>query len=110
MLPMIVASSPHEEFDGDVVVDKQPKVQQPKKYRVLMLNDDYTSMEFVVYVLENIFHKSATQAESLMMTIHLHGRGLVGVYTREIAETKVAQTLELAKLNEFPLQCIVEEE
>lgn len=110
MARTIVASEPHEDFEGDVVVEKRPKTKQPKKYRVIMLNDDYTSMEFVVFVLQTIFHKTSTQAESLMMTIHLQGRGVVGVYTREIAETKVAQTLELAKLNEFPLQCVVEEE
>lgn len=110
MLPTRNASNPHHDYEGDVVVETRPKVKQPKKYRVIMLNDDYTSMEFVVFVLKTIFHKSDTQAESLMMTIHLQGRGIVGIYTREIAETKVAQTLELAKLNEFPLQCIVEEE
>ena len=99
-----------DEFDGDTILETRKKVKQPKLYRVIMLNDDYTSMEFVVFVLQEVFLKSTTEAESLMMSIHLNGSGVAGVFTREIAETKIAQVTELAKLNEFPLKCIMEEE
>ena len=88
----------------------QKKVKRPKRYKVILLNDDYTSMEFVVFILENIFHKSVQQAFSLMMSIHNTGSGIGGVYSREIAEMKINKTIELARKNEFPLQCVMEED
>jgi len=85
-------------------------VERPKRYKVIMHNDDYTTMEFVVDVLVGIFRKSETEAVRLMQTIHEKGKAVCGVYTKEIAETKVAQTIELARSNGFPLRCTMEEE
>ena len=100
------------EFDDDqgVVTEHRREVKQPKKYKVILLNDDYTSMEFVVYVLETVFHKSHQEAMTLMLSIHNSNRGVAGVYALEIAEMKVAITTELAKKHEYPLRCILEEE
>ena len=82
----------------------------PKKYKVYLLNDDYTSMDFVVDILMSIFHKSYEQAESIMLEIHKNERGLCGVYTHEIAETKVMQVTRRAKESGFPLKATIEEE
>lgn len=82
----------------------------PKKYKVYLLNDDYTSMDFVVDILMNIFHKSYEQAEKVMLEIHKKDRGLCGVYTHEIAETKVMQVFKKAKESGFPLKATMEEE
>ncbi|WP_420830585.1 ATP-dependent Clp protease adapter ClpS [Pseudaquidulcibacter saccharophilus] len=87
-----------------------PKTKRPSKYKVLLLNDDYTPMEFVVYVLEQFFNKSIEDATRIMLMVHQTGVGVCGIYTYEIAETKVAQVLELAQRNEHPLQCIMEKE
>jgi len=86
------------------------KIAFPKKYKVYLLNDDYTSMDFVIDVLISIFHKSYEQAESIMLEIHKKERGLCGVYTHEIAETKVMQVIKKAKENGFPLKATMEEE
>ena len=86
------------------------KIKYPKKYKVLILNDDYTSMEFVVSILTDVFHKTKTEAESIMLEVHKKDKGLCGVYTYEIAETKVTQVSKRAKENGFPLKAIMEEE
>ncbi len=86
------------------------KIAFPKKYKVYLLNDDYTSMDFVIDVLISIFHKSYEQAESIMLEIHKKERGLCGIYTHEIAETKVMQVIKKAKENGFPLKAMMEEE
>jgi len=85
-------------------------LKYPKKYKVLLLNDDYTSMEFVVDVLMSIFHKSFTEAEAIMLEIHKKGKGICGIYTHEIAETKVMQVHKKARDNGFPLRAQMEEE
>lgn len=82
---------------------------EPKRYSVVMLNDDYTTMEFVVEVLMRVFHKSQEQAMALMQTIHQKGRAVCGIFPYEIAETKALQVRKMAKANSFPLRCIVEE-
>lgn len=82
----------------------------PKKYKVFLLNDDYTSMDFVVDILMNIFHKNYNQAEIIMLDIHKRGQGLCGVYSFEIAETKVMQVHKLAREQGFPLKASMEEE
>ena len=79
-------------------------------YRVLLLNDDYTPMEFVVLVLEHFFHKSREEATRIMLHVHNYGVGVCGVFTYEVAETKVAPVLDLAQRNEHPLQCTMERE
>ena len=85
-------------------------VKHPKKYKVYILNDDYTSMDFVVDILMSIFHKSYEQAENIMLEVHKKDRGLCGVYTHEIAETKVMQVIKKAKDSGFPLKATMEEE
>jgi ATP-dependent Clp protease adaptor protein ClpS len=85
-------------------------VKHPKKYKVYILNDDYTSMDFVVDILMSIFHKSYSQAENIMLEVHKKDRGLCGVYTHEIAETKVTQVIKKAKDSGFPLKATMEEE
>ncbi len=96
--------------DQGVVLEQKKKVQQPKRFKVILLNDDYTSMEFVVFILERIFHKSPQQAFSLMMSIHETGSGIAGVYSFEIAEMKIATVTELARKNDYPLHCVLEED
>ena len=85
-------------------------IKHPKKYKVYILNDDYTSMDFVIDILMSIFHKTYEQAESIMLEVHKKEKGLCGVYTHEIAETKVMQVTKKAQDSEFPLKAIMEEE
>ena len=85
-------------------------IKHPKKYKVFILNDDYTSMDFVVDILMSVFHKSYEQAENIMLEVHKKDRGLCGVYTHEIAETKVTQVIKKAKDSGFPLKATMEEE
>src|SRR5438093_12937821 len=85
------------------------KLRKPKLYKVLLHNDDYTTMEFVVFVLMSIFHRSETDAVQIMLHVHKNGIGVAGVYTYDIAETRVAQVEALARQNEFPLRCSLEE-
>ncbi|MGE3335445.1 MAG: ATP-dependent Clp protease adapter ClpS [Rhodospirillaceae bacterium] len=94
----------------NVVVKPRPKVKKPSMYKVLMLNDDYTPMEFVVHVLERYFSKTAEEATRIMLHVHQKGVGVCGVFTFEVAETKVNQTMELARKNQHPLQCTLEKE
>lgn len=85
------------------------KLKKPKMYKVLLLNDDYTTMEFVVYVLQSVFQRSETEAVQIMLHVHRNGQGVAGVYTFEIAETRVAQVEAQAREHEFPLRCSMEE-
>jgi ATP-dependent Clp protease adaptor protein ClpS len=93
-----------------VVTRAKPKTKKPSLYRVLVLNDDYTPMEFVVYVLENFFNKSREDATHIMLHVHQNGVGVCGIFSYEVAETKVAQVLDLARRNQHPLQCTMEKE
>ena len=93
-----------------VVVKPRAKVKKPSMYKVLMLNDDYTPMEFVVHVLERYFSKTPEEATRIMLHVHQKGVGVCGVFTFEVAETKVNQTMELARKNQHPLQCTLEKE
>ncbi|EDZ61815.1 ATP-dependent Clp protease, adaptor protein ClpS [Sulfurimonas gotlandica GD1] len=97
-------------INTDLELYNEVKLKHPKKYKVFLLNDDYTSMDFVIDILITIFHKSYSQAESIMLDIHKKERGLCGVYTHEIAETKVMQVRRKAKDNGFPLKAMMEEE
>lgn len=92
------------------VVKVRPKTQKPAMYRVLLLNDDYTPMEFVVHVLERFFNKSREAATEIMLHVHHRGVGVCGVYTYEVAETKVAQVIDFARRHQHPLQCTMEKE
>ncbi len=93
-----------------VVVKARPKTRKPAMYKVLMLNDDYTPMEFVVHVLERFFQKSREEATRIMLHVHRRGVGVCGVFTYEVAETKVTQVMDLARQNQHPLQCTIEKE
>jgi ATP-dependent Clp protease adaptor protein ClpS len=92
------------------VVKTRPKTKKPSMYRVLLLNDDYTPMEFVVHVLERFFNKSREAATEIMLHVHHRGVGVCGVYTYEVAETKVTQTIDFARRHQHPLQCTMEKE
>ncbi len=93
-----------------LVTKPRPKVKKPSMYRVLLLNDDYTPMEFVVHVLQKYFNKSAEEATKVMLHVHQNGVGVCGVYTFEVAETKVAQVVDSSRRNQHPLQCTMEKE
>ncbi len=94
--------------ENGVVTKVRPKVKRPSMYRVLLLNDDYTPMEFVVHVLERFFNKGREEATRIMMHVHHHGVGECGVFTYEVAETKVTQVMDFARRNQHPLQCVME--
>ena len=96
--------------DGNVAVKTRPETKKPAMYKVFLLNDDYTPMEFVVQVLEVFFNKSHEDAMRIMLQVHQSGLGLCGVYTFEIAETKVSQVLAAAQQAQHPLQCTMEKE
>jgi ATP-dependent Clp protease adaptor protein ClpS len=93
-----------------IVTKTRPKTKKPSLYKVLILNDDYTPMEFVVHVLERFFSKAREEAVQIMLHVHRNGVGICGVYTFEVAETKVAQVIELARRHQHPLQCTMEKE
>ncbi len=96
---------------GDLMVaEPKTKTQRPPMYKVVLLNDDYTPMDFVVSVLEQIFRKTHTDALELMLEIHNKGAAIAGIYTRDVAETKADQVIEYARINEYPLQCTLEPE
>ena len=91
-----------------VITRTKPKTKKPSLYRVLILNDDYTPMEFVVHVLERFFQKDREAATRIMLHVHNHGVGECGVYTYEVAETKVTQVMDFARQHQHPLQCVME--
>ncbi len=93
-----------------VVTKTAPKTKKPPLYKVLLLNDDFTPMEFVVYVLERFFHKNRQEATTIMLHVHRRGVGVCGIFTYEVAETKVNQVVDYARQNQHPLQCTREKE
>jgi len=95
--------------DSKTLPKKGEKLQEPKDYRVVLLNDDFTTMDFVVQVLRSVFHLSMEDASYIMLCVHKKGRGIVGVYTFDIAHTKADQVHKMADESQFPLRCIVEE-
>ncbi len=95
--------------DGAVQERVKTKKQEPKLFKVILLNDDYTTMEFVIQVLESVFQKSPAEAYQIMMAVHLGGRGVAGIYTWEVAETKVDTVVSLAREAGFPLKAVTEE-
>ncbi len=107
-----MASDPNEqpENEGGVATERKEKVEKAKRYMVLFHNDDYTTMEFVVHVLMKFFHKSETEATHIMLSVHHKGHGVAGVYTKDIAETKVAQVQDYAKEHGMPLRLTAEPE
>jgi len=97
-----------DDIETGVVTRTRPKTKKPSNYKVLMLNDDYTPMEFVVLVLQHIFQKNREEATKIMLHVHQKGVGICGVYTYEVAETKVTQVIDFARENQHPLQCTLE--
>ena len=93
-----------------VIVKAKPKTKKPSMYKVLMLNDDYTPMEFVVHILERFFNKNREEATRIMLHVHRRGVGVCGVYTYEVAETKVTQVMDFARQHQHPLQCTLEKD
>jgi ATP-dependent Clp protease adaptor protein ClpS len=87
----------------------EEKLKEPREYTVVLLNDNYTTREFVVEILQLVFHKDPQEAKKIMLNVHHKGRGMVGVYTWDIAQTKVNQVHSIARQYEFPLKCVVEE-
>ena len=100
---------PEREAGGEVLEKPQPKTKKPRLFHVVLHNDDYTTMEFVVKILESVFHKPEPEAFRIMMQVHLDGRGVCGAYTYEEAETKVATVHDMAQDAGFPLRATVEE-
>ena len=94
--------------EHEVAVKTRVNTKKPSMYKVLMLNDDYTPMEFVIHVLESFYNKAHEEATQIMLHVHQKGVGTCGVYTYEIAETKVNQTMDLAQQHQHPLQCTIE--
>lgn len=96
--------------DSGISTKTRIRTQKPSMYKVLMLNDDYTPMEFVIHVLEKFFSKSQDEATEIMLHVHQRGVGICGVFTYEVAETKVTQVMDLARQHQHPLQCTIEKE
>lgn len=103
-------NNPDEEGKTGLVTKTRPQTKRPSLYKVLLLNDDYTPMEFVVHVLEKYFSKGREEATRIMLHVHHKGVGMCGVYTYEVAETKVTQVMDFARQHGHPLQCTMEKE
>jgi ATP-dependent Clp protease adaptor protein ClpS len=108
--PLTMSDKKDADDDASVVLQTRPKTKRPPLYKVLLLNDDYTPMEFVVHVLERFFGMSHAQAFEIMLTVHKKGLAVVGVFSHEIAETKVTQVMDFARRHQHPLQCTMEKE
>ena len=109
------AAGPDKADDGDdsefgLATRTRTRTKKPNMYRVLLLNDDFTPMEFVVHVLERFFHKGVEEATQIMLHVHQNGVGLCGVFTLEVAETKVVQVMDFARQHQHPLQCVMEKQ
>jgi ATP-dependent Clp protease adaptor protein ClpS len=101
----------HNQSDGELMLaEPQTKVKRPPLYKVILLNDDYTPMDFVVSVLKQIFRKPPADAMEIMLKVHEKGAAIVAIYPRDIAETKLDEVIEYARISEYPLQCIMEKE
>ncbi len=109
-MPILASDSDSPDGETGVITRTRPKTQRPPLYKVLILNDDYTPMEFVVHVLERFFGLSHAQAFELMLTVHKRGVAVVGVFSFEVAETKVGQVMDFARRHQHPLQCTMEKE
>jgi ATP-dependent Clp protease adaptor protein ClpS len=106
---IMAMSNENEEHEGGIAVQEgRPKLKEPPRFAVLLHNDDYTTMEFVIEILRKYFHRTEEQAVQIMLQVHQQGKGVAGIYHHEIAETKVVQVHEYARSNGFPLKCSVE--
>lgn len=98
------------EHEDGLLTERKQKLKKPPLFKVLLHNDDFTTMEFVVFILTNVFHKAEAEAVRIMLDVHQQGIGVAGVYTYEIAEAKVNKVAQMAQANEFPLLCTIEQE
>jgi ATP-dependent Clp protease adaptor protein ClpS len=98
------------EHDSEILTEQETKLEKPKLFKVLLHNDDFTTMEFVVFVLQYVFNRSDADAITIMLKVHKEGIGIAGIYPYEVAKTKSEKTMNLAKSREFPLLCTVEAE
>jgi ATP-dependent Clp protease adaptor protein ClpS len=103
-------AAPDRQTGGEVLERTRQQTKKPELFKVLLLNDDYTTMDFVVEILESVFHKAPAEAYRIMMAVHTQGKGLCGLYPYEVAETKVSTVVELARGNGFPLRATMEPE
>ena len=101
-------SEDYESNSSSLVELEEPKLKKPSLYRVILLNDDYTPMEFVIYVLQTFFSYDKEKATQIMLSVHTKGKGVCGIYTKEVAETKVETVLKMAQSDQHPLKCIME--
>ncbi len=101
---------PDYEHEGDVLTESETKLEKPKLYKVLLHNDDFTTMEFVVFILSHVFMRSDAEAFTIMLKVHNEGVGLAGIYSYEVATMKAEKAMNLARASEYPLLCTVEEE
>jgi len=107
---ILMAGKDRDDEDVDLLTKVKPKTKRPPLYKVMLLNDDFTRLEFVVHVLERFFGLNHAQAFEIMLTVHKKGLAVVGVFSHEIAETKVAQVMDFARRHQHPLQCTMEKE
>ena len=110
ILSQQIMSENEEGEDQELLVKTKPKTKKPPLYKVLLINDDYTPMEFVVMILERFFGLTHAQAFDIMITVHKKGLAVVGIFSYEVAETKVAQVMDCARQHQHPLQCTMEKE
>ncbi|NVO56419.1 ATP-dependent Clp protease adapter ClpS [Rhodobacteraceae bacterium B1Z28] len=108
--PWMMSDDSDDDNDTSILVQTRPKTKRPPLYKVLLLNDDYTPMEFVVHVLERFFGMTHAEAFEIMLIVHKKGVAVVGVFSHEIAETKVGQVMDFARRHQHPLQCTMERE
>ena len=109
--PLMMSDRPDgPDGNSSVLLETRTKTRRPPMYKVMLLNDDYTPMEFVVHILERFFGMSHAQAFEIMLTVHKRGLAVVGVFSHEIAETKVGQVMDFARRHQHPLQCTMEKE
>jgi len=99
---------PNVRHDGLLLAEPEVKTKRPPHFKVILLNDDYTPMDFVTFLLKDVFHRSHEEAVSIMLEIHKQGAGVCGIYTRDVAETKAELVITMSRRNEYPLQCRVE--
>jgi ATP-dependent Clp protease adaptor protein ClpS len=103
-------SKSNRQHQSDTAIQERPLTKEPKRYRVLLLNDDFTTMEFVVHILETIFLKTPSEATQIMLQVHKLGTGVAGIFSKQIAEAKIDQVHTQAQNEGFPLKCLMEEE
>jgi len=103
----MIGPEEHPDLEPDISVERE--IKEPPQYRVILHNDDYTTMEFVVYVLQTVFYKEETEAVQIMLMVHRNGSGVCGIYTAEVAETKVSLVHDMARKHGYPLKCSMQE-